>query len=47
MDLIYCVKCKEKTNSKNIEMVKNKNNTLRSSSICCICNSKKSQFVKK
>lgn len=46
MELSYCLKCKKKTSSKNIEILKNINNTLRKKSICCVCNSKKSQFLK-
>ena len=45
MELIYCFKCKQKTNSKDIELIKN-NNKLRIKAKCCICNSSKSSFTK-
>ena len=43
---MYCVKCKEKTESKNITEIISKNNRRMLKSICSICGSKKSQFVK-
>lgn len=45
MELIYCLKCRQKTNSKDVEIIKNKNKN-RIKAKCCICNSKKSQFSK-
>lgn len=46
MELTYCLKCKKKTTSKDINIIKSKNGVNRKASICCICNSKKSQFIK-
>jgi len=43
---MYCVKCKQKTESTNITAVISKNNRKMLKSICSICGSKKSQFVK-
>ena len=43
---MYCVKCKQKTESTNITEVISKNNRKMLKSICSICGSKKSQFVK-
>ena len=43
---MYCVKCKQKTESTNITEVITKNNRNMLKSICSICRSKKSQFVK-
>jgi hypothetical protein len=42
----FCFKCKEKTDSEDIEHVKTKNNRLRLISNCCICHTKKSTFAK-
>ena len=43
---MYCVKCKQKTGSTNITEVISKNNRKMFKSICSVCGSKKSQFVK-
>ena len=42
---IYCVKCKQKTMTNNLETVKTINNRMRIRGTCAICNSKKSQFI--
>lgn len=46
MEIIYCLKCKQKTNSKDIKIIQDKNRK-RIKAKCCICNSNKSQFIKK
>ena len=43
---MYCVKCKQKTESKNIIEVISQNNRRMIKSICSICRCKKSQFIK-
>src|SRR5207245_5809315 len=43
---MYCVKCKLKTESKNITEVLSKNGRKMLKSICSICNCKKSSFTK-
>ena len=43
---MYCVNCKQKTESTNITEVITKNNRNMLKSICSACGSKKSQFVK-
>ena len=43
--LFYCLKCKKKTESDNIEEIQTPNGSVRSLSTCCVCNSKKSSFV--
>ena len=43
---MYCVKCKQKTDSKNITEVISMNNRKMLKSICSICGSKKSSFIK-
>ena len=43
---IYCLKCKQKTNSKDITEVITKNNRRMLKGICIVCGSKKSTFVK-
>ena len=43
---MYCVKCKQKTDSKDITEVTTKNSRRMLKSICFVCGSKKSQFVK-
>ena len=43
---IYCIKCKNKTNTLNIERNKDIKNRNIIKGICEICNSKKSQFEK-
>ena len=43
----YCVHCKKKTGNKDIEIVKRKiSGQARLSSVCVICNHKKSSFLK-
>lgn len=46
MKLIYCVKCRQKTLSKDEHILQSSKGTKRISARCCICNSKKSQFIK-
>lgn len=46
MALIYCVKCKDKTDTRDSKYHFNINGTKRISGICVICNKKKSQFIK-
>ena len=43
---MYCVKCREKTESENISEFISKNNRKMLKSICTVCNSKKSMFNK-
>src|SRR5207245_10704811 len=43
---MYCVKCKLKTESKNITEVLSKNGRKMLKSICSLCNCKKSSFTK-
>lgn len=43
---MYCVKCKQKTESINITEVISKNNRKLMKSICAICGSRKCQFIK-
>ena len=43
--LLYCLKCKAKTDSEEVEYVKTKNNRFRIISMCCICHKKKSSFT--
>ena len=43
---IYCIKCKNKTNTLNIERNRDIKNRNIIKGICEICNSKKSQFEK-
>ena len=45
MILIYCVKCRLKTNTVNQELVQTTNNRRRIKGLCTICNSKKFQFT--
>jgi len=42
---MYCLKCKQKTDSVNITEVISKNNRRMLKGICAICGSKKSQFT--
>ena len=46
MALIYCVKCKEKTDTIDKKCYANINGTKRISGKCAVCNKKKSQFIK-
>lgn len=43
---MYCVKCKQKTDTVNISHVVSKNNRQMMKGICAVCGSKKSMFVK-
>ena len=45
--LLYCVKCKQKTESKDISGIITKNNRNMLKSTCSVCEGKKSTFVKK
>ena len=44
--LSYCLKGREKTDSKNPKLVKTKNGRMMVSSNCAVCGSKKSRFIK-
>ena len=44
--LIYCLKCKNDTESVNSTMLKTKNGRTMLSSKCAVCGSKKSRFMK-
>ena len=44
---MYCLKCKQHTESTNIQQKIAANNRLRLSAICTVCGKKKSQFIKK
>ena len=46
-EAMYCVKCREKTGSKDIIEVITKNNRNMLKSTCTVCGGKKSTFVKK
>ena len=43
---MYYVKCKQKTDSRNITEVISNNNRRMLKSICSVCGNKKSQFFK-
>ena len=43
---MYCIKCKQKTESTNIIQTTAKNNRSILKGVCSICGSKKSQFIK-
>ena len=43
---IYCVKCKQKTDTNNPEKIQTKNNSLAIRGNCKICNTQKYMFVK-
>jgi Domain of unknown function (DUF5679)/Phospholipase A2-like domain len=43
---MYCLKCKQKTESKNITKVISKNNRIMLKGICVVCGCKKSAFTK-
>lgn len=45
-ELIYCVKCKEKTKTVDAEKKKSKNNRNMIQGICKRCGTKKTTFVK-
>src|SRR5215475_9118588 len=44
--LLYCVKCRQKTESKDISEVITKNNRRMLKSTCTVCDGKKSSFAK-
>ena len=44
--LLYCLKCKKNTESKNPKVVKTKNGKKMLSLNCVVCGSKKSSFIK-
>ena len=44
---MYCLKCKKQTNDLNITTSTTKNNRTIRKATCSVCNSKKSQFIKK
>ena len=44
--LSYCLKCRENTESKNPKVAKTKNGRIMLLSICAVCDSKKSKFIK-
>ena len=44
--LSYCLKCRKNTESKNPKVVRTKNGRIMLLSICAVCNSKKSKFLK-
>jgi len=44
--LLYCMKCKKKTQGEEAEKIPTKNKRFRISAICCICGNKTSKFVK-
>ena len=43
---IYCVKCKQKTDTDNIQKITTKNNRPAITGSCTICGSQKYRFVK-
>ena len=43
----YCLKCKKKTNTKNISYFKSKNNRVIQKGTCSVCGSKKTKFISK
>ena len=44
--LLYCLKCRKNTESKNPKVVKTKNGRIRLLSKCQVCDSKKLKFIK-
>ena len=44
--LSYCLKCRKNTKSENPKDVKTKNGRIILLSICAVCNSKKSRYIK-
>ena len=42
----YCLACRKSAESKDLKIVKTKNNRLILSSKCAICGNKKSKFIK-
>ena len=43
---MYCVKCKRKTETKDVRNVVSKNNRLMLRGVCVVCGTTKTQFVK-
>lgn len=43
---MYCVKCKQKTETNNVQEVTSKNNRKMLRGICAICGTTKTQFIK-
>ena len=43
--MLYCLKCRKKTEVKNPKVVRTKNRIMLLSK-CAVCNSKKSKFIK-
>ena len=46
MALTYCLKCRQKTDTNEVEYYTNSNGVKRISGKCAICNTRKSQFLK-
>ena len=46
MEIIYCLKCKTKTDKLEIKQIKSKNNRLMLQGKCALCGSNKSSFIK-
>lgn len=44
-NMIYCLKCKDKTDTKNSEIITTKNNKSAMKGICTICGTKKFRFL--
>ena len=44
--LPYCLKCRKKTESKNLRVVRTKNGRKMFLSKCAVCDRKKSKFIK-
>ena len=44
--LLYCLKCRKNTESKNRKVTNTKNGRIMLSSKCAVCASKKSKFIK-
>ena len=43
--MIYCVKCRRKTDTRNLQETVTSNGRRRKTGICTVCGSKKSQFI--
>ena len=44
--LLYCLKCRKNTESKNQKVARSKNGRIMLLSKCAVCDSKKSKFIK-
>ena len=44
--LLYCLKCRKNTESKNLKIVKTKNQRVMLLSLCAVCDSKRSRSIK-